>query len=72
MLDGFLGRDEINVCRAPNGSKYRLKAMMTGEIEATTLTERTQLQLQTAWEFLYMGRTPEAIEGFLSDLRRES
>ena len=39
MLDGFLPRDQINVCRAPNGSKYRLKAMMKGEIEATTLTE---------------------------------
>jgi len=39
MLEGFLPRDEINVCRAPNGSKYRLNAMMKGEIEATTLTE---------------------------------
>ena len=39
MLEGFLTRDEINVCRAPNGSKYRLAAMMKGEIEATTLTE---------------------------------
>ncbi len=39
MLEGFLPREEINVCRAPNGSKYRLAAMMKGEIEATTLTE---------------------------------
>ncbi len=39
MLEGFLPRDEINVCRAPNGSKDRLAAMMKGEIEATTLTE---------------------------------
>ena len=39
MLEGFLPRDLINVCRAPNGSKYRFAAMMKGEIEATTLTE---------------------------------
>jgi len=39
MLEGFLPRDQIKVCRAPNGSRYRFAAMMTGEIEATTLTE---------------------------------
>ncbi len=39
MLEGFLRRDEIKLCRAPNGSRYRYDAMMSGEIEATTLTE---------------------------------
>src|SRR5580704_548374 len=39
MLEGFLPREHIKVCRAPNGSRYRFEAMMKGEIEATTLTE---------------------------------
>jgi len=39
MLEGFLRRDEIKLCRAPNGSRYRLEALMKGEVEATTLTE---------------------------------
>jgi NitT/TauT family transport system substrate-binding protein len=39
MLEGFLPRDQIKVCSAPNGSRYRYDSMMTGEIEATTLTE---------------------------------
>ena len=39
MLEGFLPRDEIKLCRAPNGSRYRLDALMRGEIDATTLTE---------------------------------
>src|SRR5258705_13397353 len=39
MLEGFLPRDQIKVCRAPNGSRYRYDAMMRGEIEATPLTE---------------------------------
>src|SRR5438874_11042539 len=39
MLEGFLPRDMIKLCRAPNGSRYRLDALMRGEIEATTLTE---------------------------------
>ncbi len=39
LLEGFLPRDQIRVCRAPNGSRYRYDAMMKGEIEATTLTE---------------------------------
>ena len=39
MLEGFLPRDQINVCRAPNGSRLRFDAMMRGDIEATTLTE---------------------------------
>src|SRR5437879_4449289 len=39
MLEGFLPRELINVCRAPNGSRNRFNLMMKGEIEATTLTE---------------------------------
>jgi NitT/TauT family transport system substrate-binding protein len=39
MLEGFLPRDQINVCAAPNGSRNRFNLMMKGEIEATTLTE---------------------------------
>jgi len=39
LLEGFLPRDQINVCRAPNGSRNRFNLMMKGEIEATTLTE---------------------------------
>ena len=39
MLEGFLRRDEIKLCYAPNGSRYRLDAVMNGEIDAATLTE---------------------------------
>ena len=39
MLEGFLPREEIKLCRAPNGSRYRFDALMKGEIDATTLTE---------------------------------
>jgi NitT/TauT family transport system substrate-binding protein len=39
LLEGFLPRDRINVCRAPNGSRNRFNLMMKGELEATTLTE---------------------------------
>jgi len=39
MLEGFLPRDQINVCSAPNGSRMRYDAMMSGQLEATTLTE---------------------------------
>ncbi len=39
LLEGFLPRNLINVCRAPNGSRNRFDLMMKGEIEATTLTE---------------------------------
>src|SRR5437016_3495147 len=39
MLEGFLRRSEIKLCSAPNGSRYRLDALMKGEIDATTLTE---------------------------------
>ena len=39
LLEGFLPRDQINVCSAPNGSRNRFNLMMKGELEATTLTE---------------------------------
>jgi NitT/TauT family transport system substrate-binding protein len=39
MLEGFLPRDMIKLCSAPNGSRYRLDALMKSEIDATTLTE---------------------------------
>ncbi len=39
MLEGFLPREMIKLCRAPNGSRYRLDALMKGELLATTLTE---------------------------------
>jgi len=39
LLEGFLPRDQINVCSAPSGSRNRFNLMMKGEIEATTLTE---------------------------------
>jgi NitT/TauT family transport system substrate-binding protein len=39
MLEGFLPRPDIKICRAPTGSRNRFNLMMKGEIEATTLTE---------------------------------
>ena len=39
MLEGFLTRDRIRVCSASNGSRNRYDAMMSGAVEATTLTE---------------------------------
>jgi NitT/TauT family transport system substrate-binding protein len=39
MLQGFLRRDEIKLCSAPNGSRYRLDALLKGEVDAVTLTE---------------------------------
>ena len=39
MLEGFLPRDMIKLCSAPNGSRYRYESMMKGDVEATTLTE---------------------------------
>jgi NitT/TauT family transport system substrate-binding protein len=39
MLQGFVRREEIKLCHAPNGSRYRLDAVMKGEIDAATLTE---------------------------------
>jgi NitT/TauT family transport system substrate-binding protein len=39
MLEGFLRRDEIKLCNAPNGSRHRLAALLNGEVDAVTLTE---------------------------------
>lgn len=39
LLEGFLPRELIKVCKAPNGSRLRFDSMMRGELEATTLTE---------------------------------
>ncbi len=39
MLEGFLPRDLIKTCQSPNGSSQRLRSLMNGEIDATTLTE---------------------------------
>ena len=39
MLEGFLTRDQIKLCQAPRGSRYRLESVMKGEIESTPLTE---------------------------------
>jgi NitT/TauT family transport system substrate-binding protein len=39
LLEGFLPKDLINLCRAPNGSRNRFDLMMRGEVAATTLTE---------------------------------
>jgi len=39
LLEGFVPREAINVCHAPNGSRPRLASLLRGEIEATTLTE---------------------------------
>jgi NitT/TauT family transport system substrate-binding protein len=39
LLEGFMPREAIKLCRTSNGSRPRFDAMMSGEIEATTLTE---------------------------------
>ena len=39
MLEGFLPRQLIKVSNAPIGSRNRLKLLMDGTVEATTLTE---------------------------------
>jgi NitT/TauT family transport system substrate-binding protein len=39
LLEGFLTRDEIKVCSVPHGSDYRFQLLMSGEVDATTLTE---------------------------------
>src|SRR5580700_5169489 len=39
LLEGFLPRDRIRLCSVANGSRRRYAAMMSGEVEATTLTE---------------------------------
>src|SRR6516225_4927081 len=52
MLEGFLARDEINVCSLPHGSRYRLDLLLRGEVDATTLTEpmsASPRRLAAAW-----------------------
>ena len=39
LLEGFLPRDAIKTCLAPNGGARRFRALMNGELDATTLTE---------------------------------
>src|SRR5262245_39908225 len=39
MLEGFLPRDMIKLCSAPNGSRYRLDALLRRQVDAVTLTE---------------------------------
>jgi NitT/TauT family transport system substrate-binding protein len=39
MLEGFVPRDMIKLCSAPNGSRHRLDAVLSGEVDAATLTE---------------------------------
>jgi NitT/TauT family transport system substrate-binding protein len=39
LLEGFLPRQHIKLCRTSNGSRYRFDSLMNGEIDATTLTE---------------------------------
>src|SRR5262249_39829071 len=38
MLEGFLPREMIKLCRAPNGSRYRLDTLVRGGVGATTPT----------------------------------
>jgi NitT/TauT family transport system substrate-binding protein len=39
MMQGFVRREEIKLCSAPNGSRYRLAGLLNGEVDAMTLTE---------------------------------
>jgi NitT/TauT family transport system substrate-binding protein len=39
MLQGFVRREEVKLCFAPNGSRWRLAGLMNGEVDAVTLTE---------------------------------
>jgi NitT/TauT family transport system substrate-binding protein len=39
LLEGFMPRGQIRLCRTSNGSRERYNAMMSGEVEAVTLTE---------------------------------
>jgi NitT/TauT family transport system substrate-binding protein len=39
MLQGFVRRNEVKLCFAPNGSRWRLAALLNGEVDAVTLTE---------------------------------
>jgi len=39
MMEGFLPREVIKTCLAPNSSGLRFRALMNNELQATTLTE---------------------------------
>src|SRR5439155_12623761 len=39
MLEGFVPKELIKTCLAPNGAKLRLQALLDHELDATTLTE---------------------------------
>lgn len=39
LLEGFLPREAIKLCHTPNGSRRRFDLMMSGEVDAVTLTE---------------------------------
>jgi NitT/TauT family transport system substrate-binding protein len=39
LLEGFLPRDAIKLCHTPNGSRYRFDLLMSGQVDAVTLTE---------------------------------
>jgi NitT/TauT family transport system substrate-binding protein len=39
LLEGFLPREAITTCLAPNSSRLRYQAIMNNELDATTLTE---------------------------------
>jgi NitT/TauT family transport system substrate-binding protein len=39
MLEGFLPREAIKTCLAPNGARKRYQALMNHEVDATTLNE---------------------------------
>jgi NitT/TauT family transport system substrate-binding protein len=39
LMEGFVPRELIRLCDAPNGSKGRFDALMNGDVDATTLTE---------------------------------
>ena len=39
LLEGFMPREDIRLCRTSNGSRERFNAMMKGDVEAVTLTE---------------------------------
>ena len=39
LLEGFLPRDMIKLCSAPNKSYKRLQALLAGQVEAVTLSE---------------------------------
>ena len=39
LLEGFLAREDITTCLAPNSSRLRYDSLLNGELDATTVTE---------------------------------